>query len=203
MSAIQLNGATSGSVTLTPPAVAGTNTLTLPAKTGNIITSADSGTVTQTMLSTNVAGNGPAFSAYANASQTVSSNVFTKISLQVKDFDTASAFDNTTNYRFQPSTAGYYQVNGQLLLVGTVSTTQGIVALYKNGSIYSRLTDLNPSAALSSNSSVTINGSTLIYLNGTDYIELYGYYYLGTSTFSQAGSSSITSRFSGSLVRSA
>ena len=50
MSAIQLNGATSGSVTLTPPAVAGTNTLTLPAKTGNIITSADSGTVTGTML---------------------------------------------------------------------------------------------------------------------------------------------------------
>ena len=43
---VKLNGSTSGSVTLQATAVAGTNTLTLPATTGNIITSADTGTVT-------------------------------------------------------------------------------------------------------------------------------------------------------------
>lgn len=47
---VALKGSTSGQVTLDVPATAGTNTLTLPAKTGNIITSADSGTVTTTML---------------------------------------------------------------------------------------------------------------------------------------------------------
>jgi len=91
MSAIQLNGATSGSVTLTPPAVAGTNTLTLPAKTGNIITSADSGTVTQTMLGTNVAGNGPAFSAYLGSNQSILSSQWTKITINTKEFDTTTA----------------------------------------------------------------------------------------------------------------
>jgi hypothetical protein len=50
MGDLVLKGATSGQITLTPTAIAGTNTLTLPAKTGNIITSADSGTVTGTML---------------------------------------------------------------------------------------------------------------------------------------------------------
>jgi hypothetical protein len=47
---LTINGATSGGITLTTPAEAGTNTLTLPARTGNIITSADSGTITTAML---------------------------------------------------------------------------------------------------------------------------------------------------------
>ena len=41
MAGIVLNGDTSGSLTLAVPAVAGTNTLTLPATTGNIVTQAD------------------------------------------------------------------------------------------------------------------------------------------------------------------
>lgn len=50
MGDLVLKGSTSGQITVTPTAVAGTNTLTLPAATGNIITSADSGTVTGTMI---------------------------------------------------------------------------------------------------------------------------------------------------------
>lgn len=37
MGTVTLNGATSGSITVAPPAVAGTNTLTLPAATGTLI----------------------------------------------------------------------------------------------------------------------------------------------------------------------
>lgn len=44
MASIKLTGDTSGEITLSAPAVAGTNTLTLPAETGNIITDS-SGTV--------------------------------------------------------------------------------------------------------------------------------------------------------------
>jgi len=147
---------------------------------------------------------GPAFSAYANASQTVSSNVITKVALQVKEFDTASAFDNTTNYRFTPQVAGYYQVNAQLDLVGTVTTVQAIVSVYKNGAATSWGVNTNPSAALASDGNTNLSYSTLVYLNGsTDYIELYGYYFGGTCTFSTSGTSYYTSRFSGSLVRSA
>jgi len=38
MSSIKLQGSTSGEITISAPAVAGTNTLTLPAETGNILT---------------------------------------------------------------------------------------------------------------------------------------------------------------------
>jgi hypothetical protein len=37
MASIVLNGDTSGSITLSPPAVAGTNTITLPAATGTVV----------------------------------------------------------------------------------------------------------------------------------------------------------------------
>jgi len=45
MASISISGDTSGSITLAAPAVAGTNTLTLPANTGTIITTASSGQV--------------------------------------------------------------------------------------------------------------------------------------------------------------
>ena len=45
MGDIALAGATSGSITLTPTAVAGSNTLTLPAATGTILTTASSGQI--------------------------------------------------------------------------------------------------------------------------------------------------------------
>lgn len=54
MGSLTLNGATSGAVTISPPAVAGTNTLTLPAATGTVLTTAGgqtiSGTVTLSTL---------------------------------------------------------------------------------------------------------------------------------------------------------
>jgi hypothetical protein len=39
MSSVVISGDTSGAVTLAAPAVAGTNTLTLPAATGNVLVS--------------------------------------------------------------------------------------------------------------------------------------------------------------------
>ena len=49
---VAISGSTSGSVKLAVPAVAGTNTLTLPALTANVVTTGDTGTVTKTMVST-------------------------------------------------------------------------------------------------------------------------------------------------------
>lgn len=49
------NGATSGTITLTPAATAGTTTITLPATTGTLVTTGDTGTVTNTMLAGSIA----------------------------------------------------------------------------------------------------------------------------------------------------
>jgi hypothetical protein len=135
----------------------------------------------------------PAFSAYQSSAQTLTGATFTKISLQSEEFDTNSNFDSTTNYRFTPTVAGYYQFNAALQ-VG-VSASTALITFYKNGSEFKRPTYMSGSSVVNSASS-----SALIYCNGTsDYVEFYAL--LGTG---QALSASATyTWFQGSMVRSA
>jgi hypothetical protein len=141
---IKVNGSTSGTATISVPAVAGTPTLTLPTTTGTLSI------------------NGPAFSAYQSTAQTVSSSTVTKISFQSELFDTANAFDSTTNYRFTPLIEGYYQVTGAVYY-GNLTSLQCYI--HKNGVLY------QASPYTSQNGSFI---SGLVYLNGsTDYVEMY------------------------------
>ena len=137
----------------------------------------------------------PIFSAYRGSSnQSVSSGVWTKVQCQVEEFDTASAYDNATNYRFQPSVPGYYQFNGQIVVAGTAVTFVAI-DLYKNGSPGK----LGAYATIGTTYGATVNG--LIYLNGsTDYVELYGYV-TGTSPVLNYSSGGDYTYFQGYLVR--
>jgi len=181
-------------------AVAGlTDTQTLTNKTINASQLVDA-SVTQAKLGTNVAGNGPAFSAYRGSSnQNVSSNTWTKAQLNTEDFDTANAFDSTTNYRFTPTVAGYYQINGSISPDSTSAFGTGVqAAIYKNGTLYRVGSSYNLSATLASAPTVT----TVVYLNGsTDYVELYGYF-VGGSGMQFATTNNSTS-LSGCLVRAA
>ena len=100
MASIVVAGDTSGTVTLAAPAVSGTTTLTLPTTSGTVLTSASTitpsaGTVNQAALATGVAGTGPAFSAYANAGQILSSGVPTKVLYGVEEFDTNNNFSSS------------------------------------------------------------------------------------------------------------
>lgn len=107
---------------------------------------------------------GPAFSAYTNTGQALSLNVWTKLVFQVEEFDTNNCYDNTTNHRFTPTVAGYYQVNALFGIAATATNLQ--LAIYKNGSIFKYGTQ--PSTA--GNTNVV----ALIYCNGsTDYLEIY------------------------------
>jgi hypothetical protein len=182
MSSVVISGDTSGAITLSAPAVSGTNTATLPAATGTVM----------------VSGNMPAFSAYlAGSNQSITSGVTTKVTINTEEFDTASAFDSTTNYRFTPQVAGYYQVNGQMRSAGSAITYANIF-VYKNGSSWKEGTALGFTQTAQSNCSV----STLMYLNGTtDYIELYAVVNAGAGVGFNAGQS--LTWFCASLVRSA
>ena len=112
----------------------------------------------------------PAFSAYLSSDQSISSGVYTKVACDTEDFDTTSDYD-TTNYRYTPSVAGYYQVNGSVRS-NTTSQTLFIGAYYKNGSGY-RIGFVSRDATSATN---TLNMSDLIYMNGsTDYLEFYAY----------------------------
>ena len=154
--------------------------------------------VTQTKLAAGVAGTGPAFSAYANSAQSWSSGTWTKIQFQVEEFDTANCFDNSTNYRFTPTVAGYYQVNGSFKAGGSNITITSI-NVYKNGSEYKQGTNFTTSGTMAYNATVAV----LVYLNGsTDYIELYGWV-TAASGAGAANGGSAQNYFQASLVRAA
>jgi hypothetical protein len=177
MASLVLNGNTSGSITISSPAVSGTTTLTLPISTGTVMV------------------NGPAFSAYASSTLSVTTSVATKVQINTEEFDTNSNYDNATNYRFTPTVAGYYQVTAQLGCSGT-GITVAFCAIYKNGSLFKRGTDIR---VTNTYSQVGVNN--LIYLNGsTDYLELYGTIAATSPSFS---SGSDTTYFQAAMVRGA
>jgi hypothetical protein len=165
-------GATAGDLITTISFLVSSVVGAIPATSG-AVTSAYllDGSVTQAKLSTNVASNGPAFSAYGSAgnNQVISNNTDTKVILNATHFDTASCF-NTSTYRFTPNVAGYYQISGEFEAYANGSNiTNAEISIFKNGTIYSRGTNL-----LVTTTEVFISVNRLIYFNGTtDYIELY------------------------------
>ena len=133
---IKLLSSGGGSVIVNATSTGSNFTVNVPAVNGNIVTTADTGTITQAMISSGFyAGYGPAFYAYNGGSnQSVTSGVITKLSLTSTLFDTASSF-NTSTYRYVPTIAGYYQVNCNVLFSSVgISTSYVGVQLYKNGS---------------------------------------------------------------------
>jgi hypothetical protein len=102
------------------------------------------------------------------SNQTITANTWTKIQLNQEDLDTDGSYDPTTNFRFTPKVAGYYQFNTLIYMAQQTGTNFNNFAIYKNGSFHA-LVDL-----------AYITGPkgrpTIISANGTtDYFEWYMY----------------------------
>ena len=176
MANLILNGSTSGSITISSPAVSGSNTLSLPANTGTVLTTAST-----------FAGTGPAFSAYQSVAQTLSTSTFTKITFTTEEFDTNNNFASST---FTPNVAGYYQVNSGVAAGATVCNV--IVSVYKNGTQYKQ----SPTGATQGGNQAIC----LVFCNGsTDYIEIYASFSIGQNTFA----SSANTYFQAAMIRGA
>jgi hypothetical protein len=176
---IKIKSTGGGSVSIDVPNTGSDFALTAPAISGNIITSGDTATITQAMLGANsviqsklangIASTGPAFSVYRNTTQTIPHNTFTRVNFEIEEFDTANCYDNTTNFRFTPNVAGYYQISLHLSisLSGTNASTF-IAAIAKNGSVTSQ----NYITYRDITNTYSAHTTKLIYMNGTtDYID--------------------------------
>jgi hypothetical protein len=184
MSKVSISGNASGTgvFTIASPNGNTDRTLTLPDATGTILTTATPG----------VPVNGPAFSAYQSSAQSLTANTITKLQFQAEEFDTASAFDSSTNYRFQPTVAGYYQISG-CYLAGS-NRTYNLIYIYKTGANFKTNNTGNGLTG------VGASISALIYLNGsTDYIELYALTGLTQNTTNSAQDT----YFQAALIRAA
>jgi len=143
------NASGTGSMTLAGPSTNSNQTVNIPDATGTMM----------------VSGNMPAFSVYLNGTQTLpSTNTFTKILFDTKEYDTNTNFSLATS-RFTPTVAGYYLFTWNIEISSSYGFTLG--GVYKNGSTAKQGNWNNAS----SGSSI---GSAVVYANGsTDYFELY------------------------------
>jgi hypothetical protein len=194
--------ATTGTtVVLNNAATAGDTITTISFFVSSVLNAipATSASIQQSYLASGVAGTGPAFSAYmlnGSANLSVTSGVFTKVKLDTEEFDTNNNFDSTTNYRFTPTVAGYYQISGTVLVVGTTATNAQ-ASIYKNGSEYKTVL-----IGVQSSTNSQPTATALIYFNGTtDYVELYAAITASSGPVISYGSRN--TYFTGSLVRSA
>lgn len=148
------------------------------------MTLSGAGAITGLTSAPGVAVNGPAFSAYGTALQSLSNVTWTKVAFNTETFDTNSNFDTAT-YRFTPTVAGYYQVNATISH-GAISANYGTVGVYVNGvvSVRGNYFALTPGGTVH-----TVSG--LVYLNGTtDYMEIYMYQSSGSTISSGSSNSS-------------
>ncbi len=117
------------------------------------------------------------------SNQTITANTWTKIQLNEENLDTDGSYDPTTNFRFTPKVAGYYQFNTMIYMLGNSAGTN--MAIYKNGGFLA-LVDYNEQSTQSVMGHAYFN-----YANGTtDYYEWYCY--------SQTNNGTVVNRSGGS-----
>ena len=145
---------------------------------------------------------GPTFQATQSANQTFSAGAFTKLQYNNEVFDTDACYDPTTNYRFTPNKAGYYQINAAATIYRQAGGAVGtyLLRIYKNNANVKTIIQASGYTAL-----FELAGSYIVYCNGTtDYIEIYGYGDGGGSTQISEGGSATTmvSTFQAAYLRS-
>jgi len=168
-----------------------TTTINASTSSGLVVTPDNSGNI---VLQYNGAA-APAFSAYSNATQSVTSGADTKVLFDTEIFDTNNNFSSS---RFTPTVAGYYQINTTIRFNGT-SPSQYVVYWYKNGASIGI-----PSYYNANLGTVMVSASTLQYMNGTtDYFEIYINITATSPTLGGGANNVNTNYFSGCLLRGA
>ena len=169
----------------------GSGTITL-GQSGETINIPSGCTITNSGTQTGFGGaNTPAFSAKMSGSQTISHNTETKVQYDTEVFDTDSAYDHSTNYRFTPQTAGKYLITHMLYLDGQ---GQGNLRIYsariaKNGTLVAISGD-DKATGYQNNGVECV--TTIVEMNGSsDYVEAFCYQYTQDSSTSSAGGSDV------------
>jgi len=141
--------------------------------------------------------NGPAFRAYVDTGQAITSGSQQKVTFGAETFDTNSNFSSS---RFTPTVEGYYQLNATVRIAGTATTGEYMLVIWKNGSEYAR--GHNGSGTEIGASFYSLQVSDIAYANGSsDYFEIYIQQTSGGNRDTTAGAP--ISYFSGCMIRGA
>ena len=130
--------------------------------------------------------NTPNFAARMATSQSLSSGSTTKMQFDTEFFDTDSAYDNSTNYRFTvPSgQAGKYFINAKITFNDVASTDAAqIIRMYKNGS---QVAAGVRRTVGTTGRDASVSVSQILNLSVADYIEIYAYTNAGSGSLGSA-----------------
>ena len=168
-------------------------------ESGNTITIGASGDTTNiigTLQNDGVAvGNTPMAAGYLNSNQTVSDNTPTKVQFNAEYYDTDSAYDKDTNYRFTvPSgKGGKYFIHAAVYGFGNNNDERELgLDIYKNGAVIRRQYMGNSGFSTGAPSAATITATTIADLSASDYIEFYAFVNVDSGTPAFFGSSTLT-----------
>jgi len=158
---LKVEVASGGIYTITGTDTSSNRTLTLPDEAGTVLTSASA------LLTPNF--------CVESGSQSISAATATKVQFGTEIWDTAGAFDSSTNYRFTvPSgQGGNYLLYARLHIDNVTDQNYGEIHWYINGS------NLEKNRARSSQSLtqqwVRFDSQLGVSLSAGDYVEVYGY----------------------------
>ena len=145
-----------------------------PADTDELLIS-DAGVLKRIDVSLVGGANTPYFEAYLNSNQSISNETYTKVQFNTETYDTASDYDNSTNYRYTPTTSGKYYVYTRVQCDSLAASNlkAAAVEIRKNGSTYfknfdSQADNQSQECNLGAHGIITMNGSS-------DYLEVFGY----------------------------
>jgi len=165
--------------------VSGTSTLQVGSTNTTTITLGASGDTINIPSGATIANSGtatgfgenmtPAFYVTLSSDQSISDVVATKVQLNNEILDTDNNFDNSTNYRFTPTTAGKYFIHASVMMNANANTNLNTFEFYiqKNGTTIAQTTqnflDSRPREIQGTLTLVVdMNGSS-------DYLELLAY----------------------------
>ena len=130
--------------------------------------------------------NTPAFLA-TQANNGINNGVYFRVNYANEVYDTDNCYDNTTNYRFTPTTAGWYYIFARVAFDNDSATARHVAAIRKNGTEIAR-GDLQLATSTFANNNTSMQVDYIIQFNGTtDYVEVYGYAESNGATKNTAG----------------
>ena len=141
--------------------------------------------------------NYPAFHAYLSSTQEPSNDTSTLVQFNTESLDTNNAYDNSSNYRFTPQTAGKYFVYAAINHNPSSSNNlqQAMVGIRKNGSDISRnffASSTNPADEL------VVTTQMIVDLNGSsDYVDAVGLQAVSSGTNRFTGDSTLSRTYFG------
>jgi hypothetical protein len=156
-------------------------------------------TVQKDGVTQGIYGNIPMSRAYVSGNQNYTTNTWTKAQFNTKSWDTNNNF-STSNYRFTPTVAGYYQLSSAALLYSASSNITFVaIEIYKNGS--SGTVGVGTYQTTPGSTTCMVQVADVVYANGTtDYFEVW-IYSNGTSPY--INGSTTSGYFNSFLVKAA